>query len=52
LRASALSVTTGTINHPAMLARLLPLGLDAVTSDTPAELRTALTASDTLPLAA
>jgi glycerophosphoryl diester phosphodiesterase len=52
LRASGLSVTTGTINHPALLARLLPLGLDAVTSDTPAELRAALTASETLPLAA
>jgi glycerophosphoryl diester phosphodiesterase len=37
LRASALSVTTGTVNHPALLARLLPLALDAISSDTPAE---------------
>jgi glycerophosphoryl diester phosphodiesterase len=52
LRASGLSVTTGTINHPALLAGLLPLGLDAVTSDTPAELRAALAASETPGLAA
>jgi len=52
LRAAALSVSTGTVNHPALLARLLPLGLDAITSDTPAELRAALAASDALPLAA
>ena len=37
---------TGTINHPALLAGLLPLGLDAITSDTPAELRAALAASE------
>ena len=42
LRASGLSVSTGTINHPALLAGLLPLGLDAITSDTSAELRAAL----------
>jgi glycerophosphoryl diester phosphodiesterase len=42
LRASGLSVTTGTINHAAMLEPLLPLGLDAVTSDSPHELRAAL----------
>jgi glycerophosphoryl diester phosphodiesterase len=51
LRASGLSVTTGTINHPALLEGLLTLGLDAITSDTPAELRAALAASDALPVA-
>jgi glycerophosphoryl diester phosphodiesterase len=52
LRASRLSVSTGTVNHPGLLSRLLPLGLDAITSDTPAELRAALAASEALPLAA
>jgi glycerophosphoryl diester phosphodiesterase len=52
LQASALSVSTGTLNHPALLSRLLPLGLDAITSDTPAELRAALAAGEALPLAA
>ena len=52
LRASGLSVSTGTVNHPALLGGLLPLGLDAITSDTPAELRAALDASEALPLAA
>jgi glycerophosphoryl diester phosphodiesterase len=42
LRASGLSVTTGTVNHVAMLDSLLSLGLDAVTSDSPHELRRAL----------
>ena len=42
LQASALSVTTGTVNHAAILAPLLPLGLDAITSDSPHELRRAL----------
>src|SRR2546430_431935 len=42
LQAFGLSVTTGTVNHAAMLEPLLPLGLDAVTSDAPHELRTAL----------
>jgi glycerophosphoryl diester phosphodiesterase len=51
LRASGLSVTTGTVNHPGLLSTLLPLGLDAVTSDTPAELRAALAAGEQLPLA-
>jgi glycerophosphoryl diester phosphodiesterase len=50
LRASRLSVTTGTVNHPALLAALPPL--DAITSDTPAELRRALAASQAPPLAA
>jgi glycerophosphoryl diester phosphodiesterase len=53
LRAFGLSVTTGTVNHAAMLAPLLPLGLDAVTSDSPHELRGALSqAHVALPLAA
>jgi glycerophosphoryl diester phosphodiesterase len=53
LRASGLSVTTGTINHAAMLAPLLPLGLDAITSDSPHELRGALSSAHvTRPLAA
>ena len=53
LRASGLSVTTGTINHAAILAPLLPLGLDAITSDSPHELRQALSCSlQTPPLAA
>jgi glycerophosphoryl diester phosphodiesterase len=53
LRAFGLSVTTGTVNHTAMLAPLLPLGLDAVTSDSPHELRGALSqAHVALPLAA
>jgi hypothetical protein len=42
LRTFGLSVTTGTVNHAAMLAPLLPLDLDAVTSDSPHELREAL----------
>jgi glycerophosphoryl diester phosphodiesterase len=53
LRDSGLSVTTGTINHVANLAPLLPLGLDAITSDSPHELRRALSRSlQTPPLAA
>jgi glycerophosphoryl diester phosphodiesterase len=53
LRASGLSVTTGTVNYAAILARLLPLGLDAVTSDSPHELGRALGRSlQTPPLAA
>jgi glycerophosphoryl diester phosphodiesterase len=53
LRACGLSVTTGTVNHAAMLEPLLPLGLDAVTSDSPHELREALSrARADLPLAA
>lgn len=42
LRQAGLSVTTGTVNHPEMLAPLAPLELDAVTSDCPHELRAAL----------
>jgi glycerophosphoryl diester phosphodiesterase len=42
LRAFGLSVTTGTVNHAAMLEPLKWLGLDAVTSDSPHELRRAL----------
>jgi glycerophosphoryl diester phosphodiesterase len=53
LREFGFSVTTGTVNHAAMLAPLLPLGLDAVTSDSPHELRETLSrARDALPLAA
>ncbi len=42
LRAFGLSVTTGTINPAASFTPLLPLGLDAITSDSPHELREAL----------
>jgi glycerophosphoryl diester phosphodiesterase len=42
LRAAGLSVTTGTVNHGALLPPLLGLGLDAITSDTPHELRAEL----------
>ncbi|MGH2887238.1 MAG: glycerophosphodiester phosphodiesterase [Solirubrobacteraceae bacterium] len=49
LRQAGLSVTTGTFNQPETLAPLLPLSLDAVTSDCPHELRAALAA---LPIAA
>jgi glycerophosphoryl diester phosphodiesterase len=42
LRAAGLSVTTGTVNHAALLTRLLGLDLDAITSDSPHELRAAL----------
>jgi glycerophosphoryl diester phosphodiesterase len=53
LRSFGLSVTTGTVNHAPMLEPLLPLGLDAVTSDSPHELRDALgRAGVALPLAA
>jgi hypothetical protein len=41
-RCSGLSVTTGTVNHAALLTRLLRLDLDAITSDSPHELRAAL----------
>jgi hypothetical protein len=41
LRASRLSVSTGTVNHPDLLARLTPLRLDAVCTGSPHELRAA-----------
>ena len=41
LRGGGLSVTTGTINEPALLDRVLPLRPDAVTSDRPHMLRDA-----------
>ena len=41
LRQTGLSVSTGTVNHPDTLATLLPLDLDAITSDQPHELRAA-----------
>jgi glycerophosphoryl diester phosphodiesterase len=44
LLARGLSVTTGTVNHAALLEPLLGLGLDAVTSDRPHELRAELLA--------
>jgi hypothetical protein len=53
LLAGGLSVTTGTINHAALLEPLLDLGLDAVTSDCPHELWAELgSRRDTSPLAA
>jgi glycerophosphoryl diester phosphodiesterase len=39
LQAAGLSVTTGTINHAEMLPLLVGLGVDAITTDTPHELR-------------
>jgi glycerophosphoryl diester phosphodiesterase len=42
LAARGLSVTTGTVNHAALLEPILELGLDAVTSDRPHELRAEL----------
>ena len=51
--AAGLRVSTGTVNHREALAPLLPLKLDAITSDCPHELRAALNrAGGTLPLAA
>ena len=41
LRRGGLSVTTGTLNDPALLDRILPLRPDAVTSDRPHALREA-----------
>lgn len=41
LRRGGLSVTTGTLNDPALLDRILPLRPDAVTSDRPHTLREA-----------
>jgi glycerophosphoryl diester phosphodiesterase len=39
LRRAGLSVTTGTVNDPALLARVLRFGPDAVTTDAPHALR-------------
>jgi glycerophosphoryl diester phosphodiesterase len=39
LRGAGLSVSTGTVNHPDLLARLAPLELDGVCTDRPHELR-------------
>jgi glycerophosphoryl diester phosphodiesterase len=44
LRQAGLSVTTGTVNHQDLLPSLLRLGLDAITTDRPHELRAALAA--------
>jgi glycerophosphoryl diester phosphodiesterase len=52
LEAVGLSVTTGTVNHGALLAPLLRLGLDAITSDAPHELRAELSDADGQVLAA
>jgi glycerophosphoryl diester phosphodiesterase len=52
LRAAGLSVTTGTVNHGALLPPLLRLGLDAITSDSPHELRAELGDADGLAIAA
>jgi len=48
LRRGGLSVTTGTLDEPALLERLLPLCLDAVTSDRPHALREAAASVPTL----
>jgi glycerophosphoryl diester phosphodiesterase len=42
LRRGDLSVTTGTVNDPALLRRVAAFGVDAVTSDDPAALRARL----------
>jgi glycerophosphoryl diester phosphodiesterase len=39
MRLAGLSVNTGTVNHPALLARALFFGVDAVCTDRPHELR-------------
>ena len=52
LAARGLSVTTGTVNHAALLEPLLGLALDAVTSDRPHELRAELLAGRAGALAA
>ena len=52
LRSAGLSVTTGTINDARLLGPALSLGVDAVTSDLPHELRGALAAGEPLALAA
>jgi hypothetical protein len=44
LRAAGLSVSTGTINHAEILPLVVPLELDAITTDAPHELLDALTA--------
>jgi glycerophosphoryl diester phosphodiesterase len=44
LRAADLSVSTGTINHAEILPLLVPLGLDAITTDAPHELLDVLSA--------
>ena len=43
LRRGGLSVTTGTLNEPSLLDRIVPLRPDAVTSDCPHTLREAAT---------
>lgn len=51
LRAAGLSVTTGTINDLELARRAAALGVDAITSDRPADLRAAGVAADATALA-
>ena len=44
LRAHGLSVCTGTINDPSLAARAASLGVDAITSDCPSDLRSRMAA--------
>jgi hypothetical protein len=44
LRQAGLTVSTDTVNHPELLAPLLPLSVDAITSDCPHQLRAAAAA--------
>ena len=48
LRRGGLSVTTGTLNEPALLDRIVPLRPDAVTSDRPHALREAAAGAPSL----
>jgi glycerophosphoryl diester phosphodiesterase len=48
LRSAGLSVSTGTINHVELLPTLLPLGLDAITTDVPHQLWRALRANEAI----
>ena len=48
LRQGGLSVTTGTLNEPALLDRIAPMRPDAVTSDRPHALREAAAAAPSL----
>ena len=49
LQAAGLSVSTGTINHAKLLPMLLPLELDAITTDLPHQLSRALHAEEAIP---
>jgi glycerophosphoryl diester phosphodiesterase len=52
LRAAGLSITTGTVNYVEMLPPLLDLGVDAITSDVPHEIRAAVAGAAAIGLAA